>query len=337
MDDGTGARRCWWRRASTVISLGVAMAVAVTTPALGHPVFSNDGPGFPNPQGSTATPYPAGSRPTLNMFVPFEQDGVIFNGAVNTTVDVKITVPASWTSSVCGAASTSTGNRQVGTVVSGWTCTIETVSAHQVLHWHGPQVSPAQSESDSAQFFTFPVTVPSPAVQTSYGVTEGAEGFYVEQAYANGATSLWRTPNSTRPGKVANGIIRTVSKSTVPPPKPTGSPPPPEQEHGGPPPPAAKPAGATPTGSPSPHQSGLTPSPSGGPPSTGPSTVVDSPGATSTDTPSPQPVPAVEQLTQEHDDATGRGVRWQVLVGVALGVLVVGAAIAVARLRRRSS
>jgi hypothetical protein len=265
MNNATGVHRRWRRRAVTVIGLGVTAALAVAVPALAHPVFSNDGPGFPNPQGSTTTPYPAGSRPTLNMFLPFEQEGVVFNGAVNTTVDVKVTVPDGWTGPACGVASTlaPAGYRQLGRVVSGWTCTIETVSGHQVLHWHGPQVSSTQTEADSAQFFTFPVTVPSPAVQTSYGVTEGSEGFYVEQAYANGTTSRWRTPNSTRPGEVANGIVRTVLKSTAPPPKPTGPPSPPEQEHGGPPPPAATPTGAKPAGSPSPHQSGPTPSPSG--------------------------------------------------------------------------
>ncbi|MGH3821352.1 MAG: hypothetical protein ACRDRA_00675, partial [Pseudonocardiaceae bacterium] len=222
MNNDTRTKRRWRRRAITVIGLGIAPVVAVAATALAHPVFSNDAPGFPNPQGSTTTPYPAGSRPTLNMYTPFEQEGVIFNGAENTTVDVKVTVPTGWTSPACGAASTSVGNRQVGTVVPGWNCVLETAAGRDVLHWTGPQVLPTQTFADSAQFFTFQVTVPSPAAQTSYGVVGGPEGFYVEQVYADGFTSLWRTPNSTRPGEIANGIVRTVA--AAPPPTPTPTP-----------------------------------------------------------------------------------------------------------------
>ncbi len=111
MDNGIGARRRWRRRAGAVICLGVATIAAVAAPALAHPVFSNDPPGFPNPQGSAANPYPTGSRPTVNMFLPFEQEGVVFNGAENTTVDVKVTIPAGWTSPACGAASTGAARR----------------------------------------------------------------------------------------------------------------------------------------------------------------------------------------------------------------------------------
>ncbi len=58
--------------------------------------------------------------------------------------------------------------------------------------------------------------MPSPATTTSYGATGSpAEGFYVEQEYADGFISLWRTPNSTRPGEAANGIIRTVAPFNV--------------------------------------------------------------------------------------------------------------------------
>ncbi|MGH3821355.1 MAG: hypothetical protein ACRDRA_00690, partial [Pseudonocardiaceae bacterium] len=354
MTNGTEPHRRWRRRAIAVIGLGVAAVVAVATPALGHPVFSNDAPGFPNLQGSVPKPYPAGSRPTLNMFVAFEQEGVIFNGAENTTVDVKVTVPAGWTSPACGAVSTSVGYRQVGTVVPGWTCTIETADGHQVLHWSGPQISPAQTFADSAQFVTFQVTVPSPATQTSYGATGGPEGFYVEQRYADGATSLWRTPNSPRPGEVANGIVRTVASITAPPPasdgdKPTG-PPPPEREHGGPePPPAAKPGGGAPTPPPAakPGGGGPTPPPAAKPPPTSPPTATATPSeaaqGSSTPTPTepppgidPQPSSAVDQLAQQRDEATGQGVRWQVVVGTVLAlVLVAAAVIALVRWRRR--
>ncbi|HEV7451881.1 MAG TPA: hypothetical protein VGO16_10930 [Pseudonocardiaceae bacterium] len=358
MNDDTGSHRRWWRRAVTAIGLGVATVVVFAPPALGHPVFSNDGPGFPNPNGGTGAssqtpPYPAGSRPTLNMFLPFEQDGVIFKGAENTTVTVQVTIPVGWTSPACGAASTSpsAGYRQLGTVVPHWACTIETVSGHQVLHWTGPQVSPAQTHDDSAQFFTFQVTMPSPATQTSYGAPGGPEGVHVKQVYADGATSLWRPPNSTQAGEVANGIVRTVSKSTAPPPKPAG-PPPPEQEHGGPSlpgatPPAATPNGAKPNGPPPQHgDGGSTPSSTGQPPPTGPTTAVG-PSSEGSSAPTPiEPSPGVdpqassvvEQLTKQGTDATGDGVGWQVVVGAVLAaVLAVGAVIAVVKRRRRPS
>lgn len=365
-----GARRCWWRRAITVIGL-VAAVVSFAVPALAHPVFSNDPPGFPNPDGGTGAanqtpPYAAGSRPTLKMFLPFEQEGVVFNGAENTTVDVQVTVPAGWTSPACGAASTlaPTGYRQVGTVVARWACAIETVSGHQVLHWTGPQVSPVHTNADSAQFFTFQLTVPSPAVVTSYGAVGGPEGFYVKQVYADGFNSLWRTPNSTLPGEVANGIVRTVSNSSAPPPKPTGPPPPPQYEHGGPPlpgvtpiaakPPGAGPSGpapggAAPAGSALPQQQGAGGSaavPSGQPASAGPTTPADSPGAAapgssqpaSTQPPSgPESPPssAVQQLTQQRHDASPG---WPVVAGVVLAVaLAAGVVIAVIKRRRRPS
>ncbi len=357
MNNDTGPQRRWLRRAVTAIGLGVATVVAFAAPALAHPVFSNDPPGFPNANGGTGAanqtpPYAAGSRPTLNMFLPFEQDGVIFNGAENTTVDVQVTIPAGWTNPACGAASTSpsVGYRQVGTVVAHWACIIETVSGHQVLHWAGPQISPSQTNADSAQFFTFPVTVPSPATQTSYGATGGPEGFYVKQVYANGATSLWRTPNSTQPGEVANGIVRTVSSSSALPPKPTGPLPPPQQEHGGAPLPAATPHGPKPNPALPVQQGGGGPAP---PPAgqlspTGPTTVADPPSAAAGNSPAPtstEPSPgdpaassAVEQLTQQRAAAAGHGVGWQVVVGAVLAaVLVAAGVIAVVKRRRRTS
>jgi hypothetical protein len=343
LNNATGVYRRWRRRAITVIGLGVTMAVAVAAPAFGHPVFSNNAPGFPNPQGSATSPYPAGSHPTLNMFLPFEQDGVVFNGAENTTVDVQVTIPAGWTSPACGAASTSVGNQQVGTAVPPWTCAIETVSGHQVLHWHGPQVSPSQANADSAQFFTFQATVPSPATTTSYGAIGGPEGFYVKQVYANGASSLWRVPNSTRVGEVANGLVRTVASITAPLPTPAGGMPT-----------GTKPTGAKATGPPPPplQQGGGGPAPSspaGEPPHTVPPTAPGPPSAAAQGSAAPtsaEPSPGVEppsssaaeQLAQQRDDATGHGVRWQVLVGIVLGaVIVVGSVIAVVKRRRRSS
>ncbi|MGH3767541.1 MAG: hypothetical protein ACRDTX_20735 [Pseudonocardiaceae bacterium] len=234
MNNETRVHRRWRRRASTVIGLGAAMVAAVAVPAFAHPSFPNGGPGFPNPNGGTGAgtatpPYAPGSINTLNLRVPFERDGVIFNGALNTTVDIKAIVPAGWTSPTCGAASTSVGASQVGSAVPGWTCAVETASGHQVLHWHGPQVSATQTANDSAQFFTFGVTVPSPANLTSYGANGSpAEGFFVTQQYADPTdASIWKCPNDPRPATdVASGLVRTVAGTSPPPPTPTPLPPP---------------------------------------------------------------------------------------------------------------
>ncbi|MGH3821977.1 MAG: hypothetical protein ACRDRA_03925 [Pseudonocardiaceae bacterium] len=338
MSKDTGAHRRWRRRAVTVIGLGVATVAALAVPALAHPVFSNNGPGFPNPYGGTGAagqtpPYAAGSRPTLNMFLPFEQEGVIFNGAENTTTDVKVTVPVGWTSPACGAVSISVGNRQVGTIVPGWNCTIETVNAHQVLHWTGPQVSPSQTFADSAQFFTFQATMPSPATTTSYGAKDGPEGIHVKQVYADGATSLWKPPNSNQTGEVANGLVRTVARASGPPPTPAPKPggtqpgeaPPGGTQSGGTQSGGTQPGGTQPGGT---KSGGPPPQAQGGggstPPPTEPSPEI-----------SPQPS-AVEQLTQQRDEAALRGVRWTAVVGAVLAfMLVAGAVIAFVRWRRR--
>ncbi|MGH3767543.1 MAG: hypothetical protein ACRDTX_20745 [Pseudonocardiaceae bacterium] len=375
LNNAAGARWRWRRRVVTVFGLGVATVVALAIPALAHPVFSNDAPGFPNPQGSTANPYPLGSRPTMNMFLPFEQDGVVFNGADNTTVDVKVTVPAGWTNPACGAvhaSPSSAGYRQVSALVAGWTCTVEPADSHQVLHWHGPQVSAPHTWEDSAQFFTFQVTVPSPATLTSYGLPGRPEGFYVEQLYAShtAATcattdndcSLWRTPNSTRPGVVANGVVRTVAGSTAPAP---GQTPEPEstENHQGPNHPNPNPPGATPTvanppgakpASPTPLPvkqggGGPAPAPAGGPSPAGTPTAGGPPGATPQDSPTPspadsspgvdpQPASAGEQrLSQQRDDAAGRGVGWLTVVGAVLAIALMAGAVIMVVKRRRAS
>ena len=222
--------RRWRSRALTVTGLTVITGLAFAIPALAHPTFSNNGPGFPNPTGGNGgpgqtPPYTPGSRPTLNMFLPFEQQGVIFNGAENTTVDVSVTLPVDFTNPACGNASTTTGNEQVGTTVPGWNCTIQTVSGHQVLHWNGPQISPTQTDADSAQYFTFLATMPSPAMTTSYGALGGPEGIHVQQIYADSTTERWIPPNdpgaASDPGHVANGIVRTVAGTATPTPTPT--------------------------------------------------------------------------------------------------------------------
>ncbi|MGH3752225.1 MAG: hypothetical protein ACRDRP_05925 [Pseudonocardiaceae bacterium] len=231
-DTGASRRRC---RTTTVIGLGIAMIGALAVPALAHPSFPASGPVFANPTGGTGVgtqtpPYASGSTNTLNLRVPFERDGVIFNGAVNTTVDIKATVPNGWTNPVCGTAKTSTGSSPVGTDVTGWNCEIQTATdGHKVVHWFGPQVGPAQTAADSAQFFTFQVTVPSPVNQTSYGANgSGAEGFFVVQQYADPSdTSIWKCPNDPRPATdVATGLVRTVAGTATPAPTPTPLPPP---------------------------------------------------------------------------------------------------------------
>jgi Bacterial Ig-like domain (group 3) len=60
--------------------------------------------------------------------------------------------------------------------------------------------------------------VPSPATTTSYGATGStAEGFFVQQVYADGTTNLWRSPNdTTRPGEEAPGLVRTVAGTQTP-------------------------------------------------------------------------------------------------------------------------
>ena len=209
MNTDAGAHRC--RNVVTVIGLALATVVVLAAPAFAHPVFPNNEPGFPNPMGGTGgpgqtPPYPAGSRPTLNMFLPFEQDGVVFNGAENTTVDVRVSLPTAWTNPACGPARTAAalGNEQLGDPVPGWSCAIETTSGHQVLHWSGPQVSAKQTDADSAQFFTFQATMPSPATTTSYGAQGGPEGIHVQQVYASGFTSLWTPPNDPPTGSATN-------------------------------------------------------------------------------------------------------------------------------------
>jgi hypothetical protein len=303
MSNPTGVHRRWRRRALTVIGLAVTTTLAVAIPALAHPTFSNNGPGFPNPTGGTGgpgqtPPYPAGSTPTLNMFLPFEQDGVIFNGAVNTTVDVTVTLPVDFTNPTCAAASTSTGNQQIGTPAPNWTCTLETASGHQVLHWHGPQVSLTQTEADSAQYFTFQATMPSPATPTSYGAVGGPEGIHVTQIYADNTTEHWTPPNDPSTGQVANGLVRTVAGTSTPTPSPTPTTTPTPTPSPTPAPtatPTASPtATPTPTTTPTPTPTATpnpTPTPAPTPTTTPTPTPTPSPTPTSTPSPTPSPTP----------------------------------------------
>jgi hypothetical protein len=177
--------------------------VAAATPAFAHASF----PGATNPAGTATNPYPAASQQTIKMNVPFEQDGVEFAGAENTTTDVKVTAPTGWTKAACGDVR-KTG---YGEIVSGWLCTVSTEGGRQVLHWTGAQVAAGRTSDDSAQYFTFLVTTPSPSAKTVYGASgASADGFRVVQKYADGATATWRTPNDVD-GEVANGLVRAVA------------------------------------------------------------------------------------------------------------------------------
>lgn len=194
------------RRGAALMAAAAAACLAAAVPAFAHASF----PGATNPTGTAASPYPAGTQQTIKMNVPFEQDGVDFEGAANTTVDVKVTAPTGWTKAACGDVRTSGYVALVG----GWLCTVAEEGGRQVLHWTGAQIAPGKSSDDSAQYFAFLITTPTPTAKTSYGgAGSNADGFRVIQKYADGATATWRTPNDTT-GEVANGLVRAVAPAT---------------------------------------------------------------------------------------------------------------------------
>lgn len=200
---GIGPRR----RAATIASVAGVMVAAMAGPAFAHASF----PGATNPNGTAASPYPGGTVQTIKMNVPFEQDGVIVNGAENTVTDVRVTAPTGWKSAACGDVRT-TG---YGSVVGGWTCTVANEGGRETLHWVGAQVAAGKTADDSGQYFTFLITTPTPSAVTTYGGSGGsANGFRVVQKYADGATSVWKTPNDTTTGELANGLVRTVAAAS---------------------------------------------------------------------------------------------------------------------------
>jgi len=232
---GMRARRA--RRILAVSGMAAALVAGTAVPAFAHASFpAATAFGFaPNTSGGTGAvgstpPYAAATAQTLYLRVPFEQTEP-FNGSDDTTVDVQVIVPAGWTSPVCGAAkkqlndvSTNSTN-QPGADAVGWTCEVLDVGGHKVVHWSGPQVVAPQTSNDSAQFFVFSVTTPSPTVQTTYNGTGGTEGFIVDQTYASGEAEHW-IPNAAFPGtpptgsttSVASGLARTVAAAPLPPP-----------------------------------------------------------------------------------------------------------------------
>jgi len=244
------------RSARAIIALGLSVAAVAgwAVPTSAHPGFSAaSGNGFlPNTAGGTGAPgntppYAAGSSQTLFLRVPYEQGDQRFTGTggYDTTTRVDAIVPAGWTSATCSNGglpktndNTSTTN-QPGTNVAGWSCTVVTADGRQVVRWTGPQVASdvTTPSNNSAIWFLFTATAPSPAVQTTYNGANGSgtEGFIVDQYYASAdgdsgdcspnpcseSIRHW-VPNAdyvgtvppgaefALPGDVASGLARTV-------------------------------------------------------------------------------------------------------------------------------
>ncbi|MGH3849174.1 MAG: hypothetical protein ACRDRT_05645, partial [Pseudonocardiaceae bacterium] len=138
LDRSTGKRR----KAAGVV---FALVLGAAAPALAHASFPGS-PTFgfmPNTEGGTGAtgstpPYPPNVTRTLYARVPGERADP-FNGAPNSTIDVKVTIPAGWTNAACGAAkankndATTNNTNQPGTLVAGWTCAAEVAGSNRVL------------------------------------------------------------------------------------------------------------------------------------------------------------------------------------------------------------
>jgi hypothetical protein len=208
------------RRGRLAVGLGAvvcAILLASAPPAFGHVSFSSSGTfGFaPNTSGGLGTdgaapPYIPGSTQTLYLRAPNE-----VTAPFSPTVDVKVTVPAGFTAPICGQAKKNVNDastlfsNQPGDPAAGWSCVVETVNTHKVVHFSGPDAS----EADAASWYSFSVTVPSPATQTTYGRDPGTEGFLADQTYASGEFVHWIPSGTDDPDnhiKVATGLLRTV-------------------------------------------------------------------------------------------------------------------------------
>ena len=108
----TRSRRAprWRARLALTGTIAVTGALTSAVPSWGHASFPTAATfGFlPNQAGGTgapgaAPPYVPGEYVTITARVPFEQK-VPFNGADDTTVDIKVVVPAGWTNPSCGPA-----------------------------------------------------------------------------------------------------------------------------------------------------------------------------------------------------------------------------------------
>jgi hypothetical protein len=214
------------RRTGLIAGLAIAGMIASATPALAHAGFSSYA-GFsnqPNPLGSTSSPYAPGTRYTLVVRAAVETTSP-YNNSDDTNVKVEINVPSGWTDPVCGSAMLQVNNsgtgytNQPGAAVNGWSCSVSTVGSNKVIRFTGPQVVSPATKADSAQFFSFNVTTPTPATKTAYSGAGTTQGFIVDQTYASGANSHWypnadyqgTAPDGTTRNELATGLVRTVN------------------------------------------------------------------------------------------------------------------------------
>lgn len=234
MSDPTPRRRLARGTIAAVALVGATVA-ATALPAAAHAGFkAYSAFGFlPNPTGGSSAasgdqatpPYAAGTAVAMAMRAAVEvPTGQSWDPALHSNVDVKVTVPAGWTSPTCGSADlqvndASTGStNQPGAPVSGWQCEVSTNVDHQIIHFWGPAVAAGGATTDAAQYFVFTVTTPSPTAVTTYGVG-GTEGFTADQQYADGRTSHWYPsadwvgtyPPGAEPTTPASGLLRTVA------------------------------------------------------------------------------------------------------------------------------
>ena len=223
------------RRLAMTIAVAAGAMLTSALPAAAHASFPAYA-GFalqPNPTGSVAAPYAPGTRTTLVVRAAVETTSP-YAGSDDTNVRVTISVPTGWTDPMCGSAllqvndATTVFTNQPGAPVGTWSCQVVTVGANRVIRFTGPQVVAPATRADSAQFFSFIVTTPTPSVKTSYSGADGTEGFIVDQTYASGANSHWypnaayqgSAPVGTTKNELATGLVRTVNPA---PGAPTGA------------------------------------------------------------------------------------------------------------------
>ena len=219
------------RRAGLIAAMAAAGVIATALPASAHAGFSSYA-GFsyqPNPLGSSTSPYEPGTRYTLVVRAAVETTQP-YNGSDDTDVRIDINVPTGWTDPACGSAMLQVNNsgtgftNQPGAAVVGWACQVLTVGSNKVIRFSGPQVSSPATKADSAQFFSFQVTTPSPSTKTTYSGAGSTQGFIVDQTYASGANSHWypdanypgTAPDGTTRNELATGLVRTVAATHVP-------------------------------------------------------------------------------------------------------------------------
>src|SRR5262245_35542525 len=100
-----------WGRKGAVAGVAFIGVLASAGPAFGHAsIPSSAAFGFqPNPTGGTGAPgtsppYKANTNVLIWVRAPDENEEPLPNGNPDVTVDVKVIVPAGWTSPTCGQA-----------------------------------------------------------------------------------------------------------------------------------------------------------------------------------------------------------------------------------------